>query len=556
MLRLYPLIGSVLLAGAGLFAQSAVGGATAQEDFAIAVARAHSRTSLVSADAMPWSMKATAVSRAALHGTGNGVLQEDWVDARHWQRKIQFPDFQESQFRNDSGPPWIERSNDAVPVRVSQLLEFVYTHVPSSSTAARYSVTESSTRSESGEALNCFSASRPTGSNGYPRNYRWCFDAGTGLLASEDMPIALHITFSDYIEFQGKQEFTRVHVVGGDVSILDINISYAPLDQHALDGKAPASTMRRSENAEPMPNPEEFTPSTVEYRYNPPLPPGTPTALKDKPVLVYFHLGPDTQIQDAAVEDAATDAMAQAALDAARKFTFTPLLLDGKPVPHGTLQSVWFQDEPAGLSAPAIAATGDTNGAEQNTDGAASAQTGVYRNEDLSFTFSYPAEFMVIPRAEVEAERGRAKLPSEATCNAVLSAVQHMGSGKKVPEAITLIDVKPACIFGMNDKKALESATLNGMHSITDHWVDPVLSKPKEYKMNGKSFVAVSASGIQHNSALESLNLLFIATAFHGDILAWAFSGPDDNLAEIARACTLQLDYPGRTQLLPPKMKP
>jgi hypothetical protein len=61
--------------------------------------------------------------------------------------------------RNDSGHSWIERSNDAMPIRVAQLLRFVVIHVPSSTSAAQYTVSESSAANEDGEAMTCFSAS-------------------------------------------------------------------------------------------------------------------------------------------------------------------------------------------------------------------------------------------------------------------------------------------------------------------------------------------------------------------------------------------------------------
>jgi hypothetical protein len=69
-------------------------------------------------------------------------------------------------------------------------------------------------------------------------------NSATGLLLSEDLPIAMHVVFSNFIAFGSKQEYTVVHVTAGKLPVLDINIKYSSLDPHALDGLAPLPTIK------------------------------------------------------------------------------------------------------------------------------------------------------------------------------------------------------------------------------------------------------------------------------------------------------------------------
>jgi hypothetical protein len=92
ILRLGFFVGVILLFSFVLHAQSNGNGAQAQEDFALAVAKAHARTSLFSRDGKLVSIQAMIMSYLALHGTGKGTYENTWVDAEHWQRVISFAD--------------------------------------------------------------------------------------------------------------------------------------------------------------------------------------------------------------------------------------------------------------------------------------------------------------------------------------------------------------------------------------------------------------------------------------------------------------------------------
>ena len=111
--------------------------------------------------------------------------------------------------RNDFGHSWIERSSDAMPLRITQLLRYIVIHLPNSTGAAAYVVSESTAIGENGEALTCYSATQPPYADGFSRRYRWCFDTTSGVLVSEDMPLNMHIVYGDYVAFQSKQEFTH-----------------------------------------------------------------------------------------------------------------------------------------------------------------------------------------------------------------------------------------------------------------------------------------------------------------------------------------------------------
>src|SRR5580698_307349 len=89
--RVVFLFGLVILMTAGGHAQADDNKASAQEAFALAVAKAHARTSLFSADAQPFVIRGKVISRLAWHATGNGTYENMRIDAEHWQRKPGLP---------------------------------------------------------------------------------------------------------------------------------------------------------------------------------------------------------------------------------------------------------------------------------------------------------------------------------------------------------------------------------------------------------------------------------------------------------------------------------
>ena len=548
VLRLCFAVGLLLLAAFDLQAQSGDASAKAQEDFALAVATAHARTSLFGAGSAPFVIHATAISSLGLHGIGKGTYENRWVDAHHWHRVIQFPDFKQTEMRNDSGHYWTDGVSRAMPIRVAELLRFVVIHVPSSNAVSALTVTETSVVGDKGESLTCYSATPPTPPDGFQRRVRFCFDTASGLLVSQDFPLNMHIVYSNYIVFQGKHEFTHVHVTSGGLTSLDVEIQYAPLDSHALDGAVPDDSMHRSASAESTPNPEELGKGTVEYRYNPIVPSGTSEADKKKPVQMQFYVSADNVVVDASVEDAPTQAMAEAALESARKFTFTPLTLDGKPVANRFYYSVWFRASADDTSTPGDVADKQPKSADtpRATAPSGSEVGGVYRNKELALAFHYPAGFDEIPRGQLEDERrsGRARYGFElgSECNTLLFRVQQLHPGERSPETVSITDLAPTCIFGVLDRNALGIIAANGARSITDQWGNGSASKPKQYTVNGRTFAIVSASGTAHRTVAEHLNLLVVVTTIHDHVIGWTLLGPDANhLARTLAACTQQI---------------
>jgi hypothetical protein len=556
-LRFFP-AGFLFLATFGLQAQSGDDPAKAQEDFAVAVATAHARTSLVTADSMPFAIHAKVISTLALHGTGTGTYENQWVNTQHWRRVIRFPDFEQTEMRNDSGHSWTDRSNDEMPIRIAQMLRVVMVHVPTFTTASSVPVTETSVAGEHGEALTCYASTPPVPADSFPRQFLWCIDKASGLLVSQDLPLRTHVVYSNYIEFQGKHEFTHVRVTSGSFTTLDIELQYEPLDPHALDGNTPYSTMHRTKSASSTPNPEELGNGSIEYRYNPPVPTGTSDADKNKPVQVRFRVGADNTVLDASVEDAPTEEMGEAAVQAAKKFTFTPLTMDGTPVANTFYASVWFRSGADDGSSPKGADSQRERAAMAPPAGSSGTQSrDHYHNEKLSFTFGYPAGFVQIPQAEVEEEQ-RSGLHAQyrASCNKLLFKTQRLKPGRHIPEIISVIDLDSSCIFDLVDHKALETIAENGANSIVAQWAHGRVSKPKSYSVNGQAFAAVAASGLGHETLEPAVSAVVIATKIHGDVVAWTILGSDGNLAQTLKACTLQIGQESESPLLPPSEKP
>jgi hypothetical protein len=413
-----------------------------------------------------------------------------------------------------------------------------------------------------GEALTCFAATLPTPSDGFPRRFRWCFDKTSGLLVSQDMPLNRHVEYSDYITFQGKQEFTHVRVTSGSLPVLDAEIQYSALDGHALDGAVPGKGMHRSASAGSTPNPEELGRGSVEYRFSPALPAGTPDADKKRPVELQLQVSADNKLLDAYVEDAPTKAMGEAALQAARRFTFTPLTVDGKAVGNRFYDTVWFKSDAD--PAPSGSEVGMTNEQAPPHLKPDLKPDSLYRSTEPPFTFHYPAGFEQIPRGQLEEEKrahGRPNLygfePGDQ-CDTLLFKVQRLPAGERVPDVLSIVDLAPSCIFGPVNSKALEAMAQDAARSIANQMLKGSLSKPKRYSVNGHDFAVVSTSGSARRTVAEPLNALVVVTAIHHHVVAWEILGSQEKnyLEDILAACTLQLGEEKESFLLPPSKGP
>lgn len=320
LICLLPLIG---------LGQTGIADNKAQEAFAIALAEAHSRTHLIGQDMKPFRIHAEITSDMAIRAAGNGTFDTEWVDGSHWKREIHFADFQGTELRNDEGHPWIRQSTAPAPIRISEISRYLFVHLPNSA-SAEYQVTESPGEGQPGQTIECYSTTRPTPRDGFTRFYRWCFDSTTGLLASEDLPLDTHVAFEKYVSFQGKQVPTSIRAMVGNIPSLRLNVSYFALDADALDTISPSADMKRVVERGPRPNPEDWTRGTVLQQSEGALPPDTPAAYKHVPVAVHIALGEDGHPFDIAVEEAPTEAMAQAALKAAMDWVYQPFRLKGQ----------------------------------------------------------------------------------------------------------------------------------------------------------------------------------------------------------------------------------
>jgi hypothetical protein len=552
VLRVCLAAGFLFFAALNLYGQLDENQAKAQEDFALAVAKAHARTSLFGKSGKPVRIDATAVASLALHGVGTGTYENKWVDSQHWQRTLRFPDFRQTEIRNDDGHSWRAQSSDAMPARIAQMLRYVVIHIPSSTASAQYVVTESKAADELGESVTCFSATQPTPKDGFPRHFRWCFNSASGLLVSEDLPLNLHITYGKYVVFQGKDEFTEVHVTAGGLPVLDVKIRYSALDAHALDGLVPDPEMTRSESAESTPNPEETHRPTIEYRFHPVVPAGTPDDLKARPVLAFLHVNADGTILDASVEDAPTQAMGEAAIEAVRKYSFTPRTVDGQPKRSSFCTSIWFRTG-AGADPSADQAVGRSP--VQGVAPAASQAGSVYRNAELSFAFSYPAGFVPTPMGQLEEDlrrfesRHRYGLKPHEECDTLLFQAVRPHPTAATPQRISISVLDSACIFTALDLKVLGSIALNGAHSVIDSLADGQVSKPKQYTVGTRVFTVVTGSGIPHAYGAGTLNVLLVVAQIREQVVGWMVTGSGDDVAQSLAACRLQIDGQGEIPL-------
>jgi len=542
----------LLLGSFSLHAQSATDSENAQEAFATSIAKAHARSSLFSVDTKPFAIQAKITSRLALRATGEATYLFRRVDAEHWERKVQLSDFEQLEMRNDSGHSWIWQSESFEPLRVIQLLYFVIFHLPNTTTAEEYSVKQQSTIGEQGEPLTCYLAEKPTPRDGYPRRYRWCFESNTGLLREEDIPLNLHIAFNNYIAFQGKQEYTEVRITSGHLPIMDMQVSYAPLDPHALDQLTPTAAMKRSKSAKATPNPEEKKNGLQEYKAIAELPAGTTEEDAKRSVQVEFLTGEDDKPLDAAIEQAPTEAMAEAALKSATQDRITPYKVDGAPAVNRFYQSIWFQK---GLDhrSDLFSIHSDPTSVPSFT-----ARSGIYRNEDPAFIFRYPGDFQQIPVGQINDNLHRAHGNSEyfgtdphGSCQTEIFQAQRLRSGYKQPEVIALTGLNPSCIFTLFTTAQLENLVNNAAHGLTAKWKEVTISRLIQYKVEGTPFAVISASGIPPELPSEPLTLVVAAGILHGYPICWTATGPSPDLIKTLALTTLQFGDKQETYLLP-----
>ncbi len=312
-----------------------------QEAFALALAKARARTYLHSVGTPPSHVSAQGESYLALRATGKVSFEEDWVDATHWRDTLHFADFTRSSVRNDNGPYWTTKSESFIPIRAAEAYTFLHFEVPSTSQASSYLVKQSSETSAEGLAVTCFAGSLPTLSDRYPRNYKWCFDTANGLLRSADIPLNIHIVFSNYLPFNGRQEYTHVSATAGALRIFDADLTYRSIPADTLAQLIPTPGMKRRD---PPRDPTE----QATMRYQPmlqaaraALPANTAAHDAHDAVTLRFLIGADGAPVDAGAEQAPDEAMAQAALNVAHDFRFQPPTSDMQ-VPTRILHQVEF----------------------------------------------------------------------------------------------------------------------------------------------------------------------------------------------------------------------
>ena len=292
--------------------------------------------------APPFEIKANIHSSLALRLVGEGTLDEQWAGRQHWRMDVNFSDFQMSEIHDDEGRPWISISTDFTPRRLSELIRYVFEQTPQGSNTAAFAVTQSYQKNEAGENSTCFVADRPTPPDGFPRHYGWCFDNSTGLLTSEDVPLNTHVAFSHYVLFNGKQCPTQIEASIGALSFLTVRIEYKTLDPQALKQLAPTPAMKREVSRPGAPNPEDIKSGKFYLRPTAEMPDGEPADHQKAGVILHGLFGIDGHPLDVEVERTPSLAMAEAALEASRKWRMSQTMVADKPVHSETLFLVQF----------------------------------------------------------------------------------------------------------------------------------------------------------------------------------------------------------------------
>jgi hypothetical protein len=318
----------------------------AQEDFAIALAKAHAKTHLGTASNIPFHLEAKITSRLALLGVGEGTYRVDFLDSAHWRRQITFADYQQTQLRLDSGETWSRSSPINGLNRLGEFGEYIDIIQPNPS--GFYNLVVKEFTIKTGEKTEqCFSADPAKQRSEFPVHNQFCFDAESGLPTSEDFSMATHVVFADYVPFKGKQVPTHITATVSGLPLADIHASYSEVDPHVLDTVVVDQDMiRSSRNNEHRLNPEDITKGWDKYRPDPLLPPGTSSEDADKPVILLSLIDESGKLINSKVQSAPTEAMAEAALAIVQKWVFQPYLVDGKAVKMWCFEQIDFINLP------------------------------------------------------------------------------------------------------------------------------------------------------------------------------------------------------------------
>jgi hypothetical protein len=273
-----------------------------------------------------------------------------------------------------------------------------------------------------------------------------------------------------------------------------------------------------------------------------------------------FYLGADNKLRDASLERAPTQAMGEAALEAAKRFTFTPYTVNGVPVPNRIYQSIWFQTgSTAGATGGDSGSAGSGSSTLRDGDPTQQMQQGTFHSDSPSFSFRYPGDFQLIPRGQLEADQHHTSdkpsaygLDPHTACNTLLFRAQRLRPGENTPQVLSIVDLEPVCIFGTIDHNMLESVASNAIKSVVNHWHHVQTSQVQTLQLHGRTFAEASATGVAHTSIDEALNIVVVATKIRDHVVGWMIIGPaDNNLEETLAACSLQVGDEHERPLLP-----
>jgi hypothetical protein len=524
-----------------------------QEEFGWAVAQAHARTNLFYAGAPPFMVSGEIESRLATHAVGHGTYENKWVDEHHWQRNTYFEDFQQTAMRNGDDHPWIVPSQGFVPIRAMQAQRFILLHVPSITEMASFSVVQATSIAEDGSPLTCYSTEKPIPADGFPRRYGWCFQTKTGLLYSEDLPLAIHIVFSNYIPFLGKQEFTHVSVKAGVLPILEMNIHYAPLDSNALLGLTPVAGMKQVESVDTRPNPEEWGPVEILKKSFSELPADDPGAKSSVPTQVYFLVGKDGQPLDVAMENASTEAMANATLKTAAEWSFGVSRMDSKSGGDNFYYAIGFEKKDSkSLVAPLESAPPT----QANLPGGLN---NVYSNKEHSYTFRFPSDFQIVPQEKIREyvnnvarQHGLKTKGDSLECSSLLLQAYRFVAGNPIPEVMSLYDLDESCRGEVMDDKELRTVAVRAAHNLSDKLKNAEEIACHNYKVDRRLFVNTFTSAtLSKDDITQPEYIVTVTTELDGHILCWTMQGPDADSLKSLAGSSLQVGSKPAYRLIP-----
>jgi hypothetical protein len=140
----------------------------------------------------------------------------------------------------------------------------------------------------------------------------------------------------------------------------------------------------------------------------------------------------------------------------------------------------------------------------------------------------------------------------QVQCNKLLFRAERPLSDGQVPEAVSLSELDSLCIFGLLDRRELESMAVEATRRILFKWKRGTISGSKRYTVDGRTFVLAYGSGYLPTAPRETLEYLaLVVTNIDGHVICWVMQSPNPDSLTALESNTFQIGDGKENSLIP-----